>query len=100
VLVDQNVATVASLYYGFLCRARIARNDDAAVGRIESISVTLDRVPRRKGPDSYLLICVNQTEFDFMRIDFLPFPVRTLVSAGSCAHLDIDLVGLQEVLGH
>src|SRR5262252_5036491 len=92
-LVDQNVAAVASSY-SVLCRAGITRNHDAAVRRVESISVALHRVLRREGPDRYSLVLVNHTGSDFMRARLPAFRVGALVSTGSGACLDIHSVRL------
>jgi len=98
-LVDQNIAAVASVYR-VLCRAGVARDDDAAVRRVESISVALHRVLGWEGPDCYLLVLVNHTGFDFVRTHLPAFRVGTLGSAGTCTCLNINSVSLQDVLGH
>src|SRR5262252_11234417 len=77
--VNQNVAAAASLY-SCLSRARITRDHDAAVRRVESISIALHGVSGAKGRDRYFLVLVNYTGFDVLSVHLPALRVGTLVA--------------------
>src|SRR5262245_36384517 len=62
-LVDEHVAAIAGIDRG-LGRARVTRDDDAAVRRVETVPVALDGVLRREGGYGNVRILVNDTAAD------------------------------------
>src|SRR5262252_2705854 len=97
--VDQNVAAVAS-FDRLLSGAGIARNDDAAVGSVESVPVALHGVFRGERGDCDPCVSVDDTGLDFVGVHSPALRVSALVSFWICAGLYVYPISLQKVLGH
>src|SRR5215471_10271920 len=98
-LVNQNVTAIAGLNR-LLGRTGVARDDDAAVRGVESVSVALHGVFRGEGGDCDVCVSVDDSGLDFMGIYLPALGVSALVSLRICTCLNVNPIRLQDVLGH
>ena len=97
--VDQHVAAMARIDRR-LRRIRVAGDHDAAIGRVEAIAVALHRVLGRKRGDRDVRVLVDDAGGDLVRVHLVAVGERPLVAVRIGARLDVDPVGLEQVLGH
>ena len=79
--VNQHITSATGIYRG-LRRVRIAGNDDAAVGRVEPIAVTLHGVLRCERRHRDVLILVDDAGGDLMGVYFVAVRERSLIAIG------------------
>src|SRR5215467_1865506 len=98
-LVNQNVTPIAGLDR-LLRRTGVARDYDAAVRGVESVSVALHGGFGGEGGDCDVGVFVDNSGLDFMGVHLPALGVTTLVSLCICACLNVDPIRLQKMLGH
>src|SRR5260370_29614523 len=96
---DQHITAAKSLDRLFSW-VGIAWDDDAAVWRVEPIPIALHRMFCRKRCDGNVCVFIDLPRPDFVGVHFPAVRYSTLVSLWVCAGLDVDAIGLQNVLGH